>query len=77
MAQVTKPLLLDETGQDIAAVLRLLISQNTDIHKLVMQAATTANDAAAAAISAVATAELPAVALESDVRAIVTDYEQY
>ena len=39
------------------------------------QAAHDANEAAAAALAAVATAELPAVALESDVRSIVTAYD--
>jgi hypothetical protein len=38
------------------------------------QAATAANEAAEAALAAVVTAELPAVALESNVRAIVSGY---
>jgi len=72
--EVTKPLLLDETGRRIAAALEILAAHSSDIYSACEQAAQHANEAAAAALAAVMTAELPAVAVESDVRSIITDY---
>lgn len=48
--------------------------RNTDSGSAAHEAAQRANDAAQAALDAVQISELPAVALESDVRGIVTGY---
>ena len=74
MGTVTKPLLLDETGRRIAAALEILAAHSSDIYSACEQAAQSANEAAAAALAAVVTAELPVVAVESDIRSIVTGY---